>query len=84
MANENNMSFNNKKFEHLWYAQGASNTKHVYVAQDGTNIDTKECVRDLGVTLSCDGSFAVHITNVTKKARNQAGWILRTFRTRDT
>ena len=82
-ANENNMLFNNNKFEHLRYTQGANNTTHVYVAQDGTNIDTKECVRDLGVTLTCDGSFTKHITNVTKKARSQAGWILRTFRTRD-
>ncbi|KAK3894455.1 hypothetical protein Pcinc_001802 [Petrolisthes cinctipes] len=67
----------------MMYTKGANNATHVYITQDGTNIDTKECVRDLGVTLTCDGSFTTHITNATKKARSQAGWILRTFRTRD-
>ena len=83
-ADENNMSFNNNKFEHMMYATNSFNARYQYVAQDGSNIETRECIRDLGITLSCDGTFSVHITNTAKKARNQAGWILRTFRTRET
>ena len=55
-----------------------------YSAQDGSNIATEENVKDLGITLSCDGTFTAHIVNVAKKARSQAGWILRTFQTRET
>lgn len=65
------------------YIQGANNTPHIYVAQDGTNIVIKECVKDLGVTFTCYGGFAILITNVTKKARSHAGWIQCTFKTGD-
>lgn len=83
-AKLNNMSFNNNKFEHMMYNTRPHTTvAHVYTAQDETSIATKEHVRDLGVTLSSDGSFSMHIINVTKKARGQVGWILRTFKTRD-
>lgn len=82
---QNNMSFNNNKFEHLMYST-VHNTNYVYTykANDGSDIETKQAVRDLGVTLSCDGTFTIHINNVTKKARSQSGWILRTFQTRNT
>ena len=84
-ADENNMSFNNNKFEHMMYSPSIhNNDAHVYLAQDESHIVTKENIRDLGVTLSCDGNFTTHITNVTKKARSQVGWILRVFKTRDT
>lgn len=81
---ENNMSLNNNKFEHLMY-RNAHNTMatHTYKAHDGSVIETKQHVQDLGVTLSCDGTFTTHIQNVTKRARSQVGWVLRTFQTRD-
>ncbi|KAG0723451.1 hypothetical protein GWK47_042708 [Chionoecetes opilio] len=79
------MSFNNNKFEHLSYnTDRRTNNGYTYTAHDGSHINNKEHVRDLGVTLSCDCNFTTHIVNVTKKARSQAGWILRIFRTRDT
>ena len=84
-AEQNNMSFNNTKFEHLNYSTNRSISNIFnYTAHDGTDIDTKDHVKDLGVTISNDGNFKTHITNTAKKARSQAGWILRTFRTRDT
>ena len=83
-ADLNNTSFNNSKFEHILYsAHPHIPEDHIYTAQDGTSIATKEYVRDLGVTLSGDGTFSMHIINITKKARGQAGWILRTFKTRE-
>lgn len=81
-AEQNNMSFNSSKFEHINYGKDQLNV-HTYSAHDGSTIESKRQVLDLGVTLSRDGSFTLHITNITKKARKQAGWILRTFRTRD-
>lgn len=79
-----NMSFNENKFEHLSYSTDRNMDHYTYTAPDGSCIDTKDYVKDLGVTLSRDGTFGIHINNVAKRARNQAGWILRTFRTRDT
>ena len=83
-AEQNNMSFNNNKFQHINYCTGTKNITYTYKAQDGSPINSVEQVIDLGVTLSCDGTFKTHINNVARKARGQAGWILRTFRTRET
>ena len=84
-ADHNNMSFNSTKFEHLRYSAVHDNSAaYMYKAHEGSDIETKENLRDLGITLSCDGTFTTHINTVTKTARSQAGWILRTFQTRDT
>lgn len=81
---QNNMSLNNNKFEHLTYKNAHNtNASYIYKAHDGSDIENKQNVRDLGVTMSCDGTFTTHINNVTKKARSQSGWVLRTFQTRD-
>lgn len=81
-AKNNNMSFNNNKFEHISYSKKSNISCTHYLAQDGSPIETTQYVRDLGVTFSSDCSFSVHIINASKKARMQTGWILRTFRTR--
>ena len=49
---------------------------------DGSDIEIKAIVKDLGVTMSSTANFFDHICNVTKSANSKAGWILRTFRTR--
>lgn len=83
-AEINNMSFNNNKFEYIAYNPIPNTiTTRLYTAPDGTNIEMKDSVRDLGITLTCDGYFTLHIANIVKKARNQVGWILRSFKTRD-
>lgn len=58
-------------------------TLHTHKAHDRSDIETKQNVRNLGVTLSCDGTFTSHINIVTKTARSHAGWILRTLQTHD-
>ena len=40
-------------------------------------------VRDLGVSISSNCTFAFHISNLYKRCSNLVGWILRTFTIRD-
>lgn len=83
-ADINNMKFNNSKFEHICYTTiPTQSITTSYTAPDGTTITTQPDVKDLGVFLSNDATYALHITNTVKKARGQLGWILRTFKTRD-
>ena len=83
-ADENNMKFNSKKFECLRYGPNnhLKSSSH-YTSDDGNQIKEVDHVRDLGITLSSDGTFSKHIQNITESARSQCGWILRTFLTRD-
>ena len=39
--------------------------------------------KDLGVKMSSDGTFKLHIAGVVREARSQAAWVLRTFVTRE-
>ena len=83
-SDTNNMQFNSKKFECLRYGTNQelqANTQ--YLSNTGDVIQTVEHTRDLGVTMSCDGSFSKHIDGVVSRANQMCGWILRTFRTRD-
>ena len=80
---ENNMTFNSKKFEILRYGpDDVLKCTTSYTSSDGSVIPEKEHVRDLGVTMSKDGSFKQHITNMCTSARNMCAWILRTFQSR--
>lgn len=56
---------------------------YTITAPDGSCINTKDFVKDLGITLSRDGTFGIHINNVGHRAQNQAGWIMQTFRSRE-
>ena len=40
-------------------------------------------VLDLGITMSSNCSFDAHINQLSKKCKNLASWILRTFVTQD-
>ena len=74
------MMFNAKKFEVLRYGpDDVLQCTTSYTSPDGSVIPEKEHVRDLGVTMSNDGSFKQHITNMCTSARNMCSWILRTF-----
>ena len=82
-AVDNNSTFNNKKFEALRF--GTDSTLKLstsYTAPDGSLISEKTHLRDLGVTMSADGTFKQHITNTCQSARNMCSWILRTFQSR--
>ena len=80
----NNMELNSDKFEHMHYSTSRqSETVYQYQSSSGAIISEKTDVKDLGVTMSNNGTFKKHIQNVLQGARSQAGWILRTFATRD-
>jgi len=53
-----------------------------YTSSEGTDIQFAAKVKDLGIQISNDLSFAVHITSVTAKGKQMAGWILRVFTNR--
>ena len=46
-------------------------------------IEQVSSVKDLGVTLTDDAKFEEHIENVTRKARQKCGWLMRSFYSRE-
>ena len=85
-ANENNMEFNKKKFQVLRYGEDEvlKNETSYFTGNYDEVIERFESLRDLGVELSDDGAFDVHIEKVCKKARQKSGWLFRTFYSRNT
>ena len=82
-AEEVNMKFNSDKFECLRFWPGKNVTPDIkYNGPDGVVIEEKDHLRDLGVEISSDLTFAVHIQNVVTSSSKLAGWALRTFRRR--
>ena len=84
-ASINNMTFNDSKFEHIsFHHQIKHRSDHnVYISACQSIIKSKEHIRDLGITMSADCSFEVHISEKIKQCRQLTGWILRTFSVRD-
>ena len=84
-AKENNMQFNTKKFEHLRYNHRSSLLTNLpsYSSPDGKVIQQVEAVKDLGVTMENSGLFDKQIEKVCCKSKRLAGWVLRTFRSRE-
>ena len=81
-ANTNNMQFNSEKFELIRYKLPNSiDTK--YTADDGSIIEEKVSLRDLGVTMSNNATFKDHISEKAASMRSKVAWVLRTFRTRE-
>ena len=81
-AEEVNMTFNSEKFECLRYWPRTQKPDFSYKCPDGTVIEEKEHLRDLGVEMSSDLTFTIHIANVVTAANKLVGWALRTFRRR--
>ena len=83
-ARKNNATFNPGKFECVRYGRHAEiKNSTSYVSSNGSTIDSSENVRDLGVQMSSDATFTVHIENIVTSASRKCSWILRTFKTRD-
>ena len=83
-AHINCMKFNDAKFEHLHYKVSRSSANsYELLSETGLPINKPDNVRDLGVIMGDEATFAAHIEGMTAKARRQAGWILRTFSARD-
>ena len=55
----------------------------MYKTGGGINIPLKSSLKDLGILVQNDAKFDQNIEEVCKKSRRQAGWILRTFKTRE-
>ena len=79
-ADQVNMKFNVDKFECLRYwAHAESDPQFQYLAPDDQPIKVKTNLRDLGVQLSSNLCFNIHIENTVTAASKLAGWGLRTF-----
>ena len=82
-AIEVNMVFNGDKFEMLRFWPGRTpKPGHLYTDPDGNPIEEKSHLRDLGIQISSDLSFSIHIENVVSASTQMVGWVLRTFRRR--
>ena len=79
-AEKVNMKFNSDKFECMRYwPDPAAAPAHQYLSPDNQEIKVKSDLRDLGVQLSSNLSFSVHIENTVTAASKLVGWGLRTF-----
>ena len=82
-AEDVNMVFNADKFECLLFWPGKSEKPdYQYLSPENTPIEEKLHLRDLGVEIRSDLSFALHIENTVTSASRLVGWALRTFRRR--
>ena len=82
-AEEIGMSFNAGKFELLRFWMDRDTAPDIlYMAPDGSPIEEKDSLRDLGVCVSTDLSFSEQIEKVVESGTRMAGWALRTFRRR--
>ena len=66
------------------YWPGREPPEQPYLSPSGTPIEQKSHLRDLGVELSDNCSFQLHIENVVTAVSKLTGWVLRTFRSRST
>ena len=82
-ANLNNMEFNGGKFQHLGYGPRLPGGVG-YLTADGESIEEAASLKDLGIIMSADANFDVHIGEICSKGKSMAGWIMRTFSTRET
>lgn len=81
-VDENNMSLNENKFEALRCGKHPA-VDVEYRTGGSIPIPFKDNVKDLGILVQKDAKFDLNIGEVCKKSRRQAGWILRTFKTRE-
>ena len=83
---DNNMTFNSDKFELLRYKSKSSKELQAstsYSSDNGSIIEEKLHVRDLGVTLSNTATFSQHIHEKCIAVKSKISWVLRTFKTRE-
>ena len=75
-----NMKFNSDKFECLrFWADPGKAPPIQYLAPDSNPIIVKSDLRDLGVRISSNLSFDIHIENTVLAGSKLVGWGLRTF-----
>ena len=84
-ASNNNMEYNDGKFVVLRYGRNQDiKNNTLYFSNDMKEvISPQESHKDLGILMSDDAGFDIHINSIIKKARQKIGWFLRSFRSRD-
>jgi hypothetical protein len=83
-ADENNMKFNESKFEILRYGKNTDlKEESTYYSSNNAAIDEKESLRDLGVQMQNNALFDEQIAKVEASGRRLCSWALRTFLARD-
>ena len=83
-AIHHNMLFNHQKFNYISFGSSMSSiNNNVYYSPSLDIINPSENVLDLGITMSRNCSFDVHINIRCKKGTDLSGSILRTFTSRD-
>ena len=81
-AGDNKMELNKLKFQLLQHGS-KDELKLPYKIDVNTQVEKSTDVKDLGVLISEDLSFNMHIMNMTNDAKKHAGWILRLIKSRD-
>ena len=90
-ASENNMSLHQDKFEVMNYTLRSTRflrelpftaESYMYHGPGGEAITPSSTVKDLGVLLSTDCTWAEHIGTIAAKSRRMSGWALSVFRDR--
>ena len=81
-AEDSGMVFNAKKFELLRFWPSEEAPVYQYSAPDGSPIEEKSSLRDLGVRVSSDLTFEEQVDTLVQNGSRMAGWALRTFRGR--
>ena len=82
-ASDNNLVFNDCKFELIQY--GCNKDLQLladYKSSTGISIEKVDSVSDLGVCMSNDATFRNHIDDICASARRSVSWICRTFKSR--
>ena len=82
-AKQSNMSFNGNKFELLRYSVKSDTIPYVYMSSESTAIPEKDKTTDLGVIMSSSAEFKDNVSHVAARGRQQMGWVLRIFITRE-
>ena len=82
-AEEVGMEFNSGKFELLrFWSDREAAPDILYLAPDGSPIEQKDSIRDLGVRVSTDLTFSTQVNLAVNSGNCMAGWAMRTFRGR--
>ena len=76
------MELNESKFQLLQHGKN-DELKEPYTLPSGAQVTSDDVVKDLGVYIDSDLKWRHHITNKSAEAARKAGWVLRTFSTRD-
>ena len=76
------MELNEGKFQLLQHGKN-QDLKQPYTLPSGKSISSEDVVKDLGVYIDKDLQWCQHITKKSAVASGKAGWVLRTFSTRD-